>query len=69
MKYYCLLLIIGFIVILSGCQSGNQVNALDMEVVEQTDTVCGKGENNQYLCDVEELPSSCLTAKNQIIHI
>lgn len=50
MKYYCLLLIIGFIVILSGCQSGNQVNALDMEVVEQTDTVCGKGENNQYLC-------------------
>ena len=39
MKNHCLLLIVGCIVLWSGCQSGNQVTASDLEVVEQTDSV------------------------------
>jgi len=39
MKKYCILIIAGFMAALSGCQSGNQTNALDLEVLEQTDSV------------------------------
>jgi len=31
---------------LSGCQSGNQMNALDLDVVEQLDTIYGSQEEN-----------------------
>lgn len=45
MKKYGIILI-GFMAALSGCQSGNQMNALDLEVVEQIDTICGSHEEN-----------------------
>ena len=39
MKKYSIFIIAGIITASSGCQSGNLMNALDMEVVEQTDSV------------------------------
>ena len=46
MNKYCILIVAGFMAALSGCQSGNQMNALDLEVVEQIDTICGSHEEN-----------------------
>lgn len=46
MKKYCILIVAGFMAALSGCKSGNQINALDLEVVEQTDSVQGGHEGN-----------------------
>ena len=46
MKKYCIMIVAGFMAALSGCQSGNQMNALDLEVVEQIDTICGSHEEN-----------------------
>ncbi len=49
MKKYCILIVAGFMAALSGCQSGNQMNALDLEVVEQIDTLYGSHEENSNL--------------------
>ena len=47
MKNLCVI-VVGIMAALSGCKSGNQMNALDLVVVEQTDSVQGGHEGN---CD------------------
>ena len=46
MKKYCILIVVGIMAALSGCKSGNQMNALDLVIVEQTDSVHGGHEGN-----------------------
>ena len=48
MKKYCIIIVAGFMAALSGCQSGNQTKALDLEIVDQIDSVRGGQEGNNY---------------------
>ena len=48
MKKQWTLFAAGIMVILIACQSGNQINTSDLEVVEQIDTIRGGHEDNNY---------------------
>ena len=48
MKKYGIIILVGFIAVLFGCKSSNQVNSLDLEVTEQIDTIHGGHEENDY---------------------
>ena len=49
-KWFMLSMAIGFIMAMQGCQSGNPMSSKDLIVIEQTDTVYGKNEDNKYDC-------------------
>ncbi len=48
MKKNGIIILVGFIAVLFGCQSSNQVNSLDLEVTEQIDSIHGGHEENDY---------------------
>jgi len=48
MKKYCVILVVAFMAVLSGCQSSNQICSTDLEVMEQIDSIRGGHEENNY---------------------
>ncbi len=47
-KWFMLSMAIGFIMAMQGCQSGNPMSSKDLIVIEQTDTIYGKSDDNRH---------------------